>query len=126
MTPPRWSHVRHPDGRDTRIYDKLHIGCGTGYEYKPVWDDSLDFYFATGSMKTARVIIFEGDEDTTESKLLLWSPNSLKRFPYFPGRRVPGGLKTPPHPFCDGHLGPFDYSRSPQYFDGEYPFLPFV
>lgn len=77
-------------------------------------------------MKAARVVIFEGEDDYPESKLLLWSPNSSTRLPFFPGRRSLGELKPPPHPFCDGHLGPFNPIRSPQYFDPKHPFWPFL
>lgn len=123
---PRWNFTLNPDGRDSRVYDDAHLEWRSGYDHKPVWDDSLDFCFPTGSLKTARVIVFEGDEDYPEEKLLLWSPNSLKRFPFFPGLRVTGAIKAPPHPFCDGHLGPFDPTRSPQYFDVRFPFFPFM
>lgn len=112
---PRWECTLHPDRTDTRKYDDAHIDCGLGYKCRPVWDNVLDFCFPTGSMKAARVIIFEGDNDDPESKLLLWSLNAFKRHPFFPGRRLPGKLLKPPNPFCDSHLGPFDSTRSPQY-----------
>lgn len=122
-----WAYTKHPDRRDTRIYHNIHIDCGLGYEHTPVWDDSLDFCFPVNSLKTARVVLIKRfEDDDNDLELLLWSPNSRTRFPFFPGRRSPGNLYTPPHPFCDGHLGPFDSTRSPQYFDVSRPFLPFV
>lgn len=123
---PRWECTLRPDGKDTQTYDDVHIDCGLGYERTPIWDDTLDFCFPVGRIRAARVVTFKGDDDHSDSRLLLWSPNTLNRFPFFPGRRLPGKLRIPPHPFCDGHLGPFDSTRSPQYFDAGYPFLPFI
>lgn len=118
------THSHHPT-HDTRIYSSSHIGCASGYPNVPRVDDSLSFCFHPDSRLSSRVITYEFEDDEEDLRLELWSPNSTRR-PFFPGRRRAGPLLYPPTPFCDGHLGPFDPTRSPQYFDPASPHFAFI
>lgn len=85
----------------------------------------MHFCFRPGSKISSRIVTFELDEDEDDLRIELWSPNSNRR-PFFAGRRRAGPFLYPPNPFCDGHLGPFDPTRSPQYFDPAAPHFAFI
>jgi hypothetical protein len=57
----------------------------------------------------------------------VWSPNS-KQWPFYPGPLPPASDTIPPlhQRRFDGHLGPADPTRNPQYYDPTQPWLPFI
>lgn len=74
---------------------------------------------------SSRIVSYESEYDEDGLRIELWSPNST-RHPFYPGRRRAGPFPYSPNPFCDGHLGPFDPTRSPQYFDPASPHFAFI
>lgn len=60
-------------------------------------------------------------------KYYAWSPNSTQ-VPFYPGPGLlsPRDIPPPSERRFDGHLGPKDPTRNPQFYDPSRPWLPFV
>lgn len=112
------------DGNDTRTFARPRQPSARGYSKLPCIDDSLGFVLPPFRRYAGRIV-------QIESQIWeLWSPNLHKERPFLPGLKKPSLqlniLPSEPEPRCDGHLGRFDFTVSPQYFDPERPWRAFI
>ncbi|KDR65386.1 hypothetical protein GALMADRAFT_148730 [Galerina marginata CBS 339.88] len=106
-----------------RTFTTPRLKSFAGYTAPPVLMDGLSYFLPPFSVITTRLVTFG------VRLFEIWSPNSSQTV-YYPGvsaPNAPGGMGLPEHlRRCDGTLGRFDPTLSPQYFNPQYPFLPFI
>ena len=106
---------------DARVFSIARRSSLHGYDAFPYIDDGLSFDLPYFSSYAGRLVEIEG------RVWELWSPNS-SRLPFFPGERdLDCPLLVNPlsrNRRCDGHLGRFDFTVSPQCY--EHPWRAFV
>ncbi|KAF8951229.1 hypothetical protein BDZ97DRAFT_1932663 [Flammula alnicola] len=111
------------DARSRRTFIGERLLSYAGYLFPPVMLDALCFFLPPFQMVSSRVVLWK------KRVWEFWSPNS-PRMPYYPGVRDPQmnfGHNQPPHlRRCDGHLGRFDPTVSPQHFDPARPWQGFI
>lgn len=108
---------------DTRQCTTGRLWSGDGYSVPPSVDDCFLFQLPYVNRYVGRDVELDGH------RWELWSPNS-SICPYYPGLRHAGfGLSLPSTMRSrrfDGHLGRFDPTRCPQYYDADHPWLGFI
>jgi len=109
--------------RSRRVFTTERLKSFAGYLAAPSIYDAMHFFLPSFRLKSSRVVKID------DRQWELWSPNS-ERSMFYPGRRSKElDLEDPAGKGlmrCDGHLGRFDPTVSPQHFDPEQPWLGFV
>jgi hypothetical protein len=109
--------------RSRRVFATERLKSFAGYLAAPSIYDAMHFFLPSFRLKSSRVV------KINDRRWELWSPNS-ERSMFYPGRRSKElDLEDPADKGlmrCDGHLGRFDPTVSPQHFDPEQPWLGFV
>ena len=117
--------VHHPADRgyDSRQYDSKRRSNTFGYYQPPAVNDTLTFTLPPFSRMIDRLV------SMGSKTWQLWSPNSTLHA-FYPGVRAPKFEVTMEESRekrrFDGHLGRFDYTKSPQHYDPRRPWLGFI
>jgi len=110
-------------GNSKRIFDVSRLKSFAGYTDGPILQDRLDYFIPPFHVISSRLVAFG------KRLFELWSPNSTQT-PFYPGVQDPNfkaGLEIPPSQRrCDGHIGRFDPTISPQHYNPNYPWLHLV
>jgi len=103
-----------------RIFDVSRLKSFAGYTDGPVLQDHLDYFIPPFHVISSRLVVFG------KRLFELWSPNSTQ-MPFYPGVQDPkfkAGLEAPlSQRQCNGHIGRFDPTTSPQHYNPQYPWL---
>ena len=106
-----------------RTFDVPRLKSFAGYAERPVVQDALSYFIPAFSVVSARLVAFR------HQLFEIWSPNSAQT-PFYPGLRdftVRLSISLPPSQRrCDGHMGRFDPTISPQHYNPQIPWLPFI
>ena len=110
--------------RFKRILDTPRLKSFAGYAARPVVQDSLSYFIPAFHVISSRLVAFRNQ------LFEIWSPNSTQT-PFYPGvQDSTVHLTTTALPEsqrrCDGHMGRFDPTISPQHYNPQYPWLPFI
>ncbi|PPR06046.1 hypothetical protein CVT26_007519 [Gymnopilus dilepis] len=106
-----------------RVFLQPRLASAAGYQCPPTVTEAMTFYLPAFEVRSRRIVCI--DSQIWE----IWSPNSTA-CPFYPGLRdlsvdlekdLPADRRR-----CDGHLGRFDPTVSPQYFEPERPWLGFI
>ena len=110
-------------GNSKRIFDVSRLKSFAGYTDGPILQDRLDYFIPPFHVISSRLVAFG------KRLFELWSPNSTQT-PFYPGVQDPNfkaGLEIPPSQRrCDGHIGRFDPTISPQHYNPNYLWLHLV
>ena len=111
------------EGFDSRRYPTPRLLSIDGYDQLPLIDDSLSFKFPRFRQHSGRLVA------VGRRVWELWSPNS-SQISFYPGVPPPNlQLTCPPEETqrrFDGHLGPYDYTVSPQVLSEQRPWHGFI
>ena len=106
-----------------QTFDVPRLKSFAGYAERPVVQDTLSYFIPAFSVVSSRLVAFRNQ------LFEIWSPNSAQT-PFYPGvRDFTVRLTTSLHPSqrrCDGHMGRFDPTISPQHYNPQLPWLPFI
>ena len=109
--------------RSSRVFTTERLKSFAGYLAMPSIYDAMHFFLPSFCPKSSRIVKIDS------RRWELWSPNS-ERSTFYPGlRSMELDLENPVDKgmmHCDGHLGRFDPTVSPQHFDPQQPWLGFV
>ncbi|KAJ7667255.1 hypothetical protein B0H17DRAFT_1210335 [Mycena rosella] len=109
---------------ETRVFSTPRLHSYHGYDQLPPQiDDTLKFCLPQISFYHSRLIA------VADQQFLVWSPN-LTQDPYYPGvYSFPGQVPIPVElgqRWCDGQGGPCDFTKAPQVFRKNRPWLGFI
>ena len=106
-----------------RIFNTPRLKSFTGYAARPVVQDALLYFIPAFRVISSRLVAFRNQ------LFEIWSPNSTQT-PFYPGIRDFTVQLTTALPEsqrrCDGHMGRFDPTVSPQHYRPGYPWQPFI
>lgn len=120
---PPFAHRLTDEGFDSRRYVIKRRSSTFGYHDTPAVNDAMSFTLPPFPNMYSRIVSF--GSKTWE----LWSPNSALEA-FYPGVRDPGFEvkmeREEKNRRFDGHLGRFDYTKWPQYYDSRRPWIGFI
>lgn len=109
--------------QSSRVFVAERLKSFAGYLAMPSIYDAMHFFLPPFCVRSLRLV------KINDRRWELWSPNS-ERLEFYPGlRSMELDLENPMDKGlmrCDGHLGRFDPTVSPQHFDPAQPWLGFI
>ncbi|KAF8210238.1 hypothetical protein K438DRAFT_1959517 [Mycena galopus ATCC 62051] len=112
---------------ETQLYSGKRLLSFQGYAYPPLVDDAFSWKLPDSGSHFGREV--RTIDDGLERRFELWSPNSVQ-LPYYPGIRsnvLDLRLSTTlEQRRYDGHLGKFDPTVTPQYYNRKRLWLAFI